>query len=145
MRRSGHPVRAADDLATRAAEQPWVLYVLGGVLVVSMAAAAVPKILGPIGQAWADWLERRRRAAVARDDADIADRDRQIAYLRGVADEQRREIARRDALIAAHAPWDWTRYDAAVKAGHDVTPPPPLVPYAPAPAGDSTPGGSTHA
>ena len=46
----------------QAINQPWVLYALGAVLVVTAVAAAVPKVLGPIGQAWAAWLESRRRA-----------------------------------------------------------------------------------
>ena len=118
----------------QAINQPWVLYVLGAVLVVTAVAAAVPKVLGPIGQAWAAWLESRRRAAVARDDADITDLRRQRDYLRGVADERLEEITRRDALIAAHAPWDRERWTAAAAAGHDVPPPPPLIPVvAPSP------------
>ena len=114
----------------QAINQPWVLYVLGAVLVVTAVAAAVPKVLGPIGQAWAAWLESRRRAAVTRDDADITDLRRQRDYLRGVADERLEEIARRDALIAAHTPWDRERWTAAAAAGHDVPPPPPLIPVA---------------
>ena len=31
----------------QAINQPWVLYVLGAVLVVTAVAAAVPKVLGP--------------------------------------------------------------------------------------------------
>ena len=77
-------------------------------------------MLGPIGQAWAAWLESRRRAYVARDDADITDLRRQRDYLRGVADERLEEITRRDALIAAHAPWDRERWTAAAAAGHDA-------------------------
>ena len=112
---------------------PWILYagLVVGVLVI--VSGAVPKILGPIGQAWAEWVLRQRTASNEADTADIAERDREIAYLKGVAAERLRELKARDQLVASHAQWDWERYGAAIKAGHEIDPPPPLIPDIPSP------------
>lgn len=119
------------DEAAAAAGHPWMLYagLVFGILI--LAATAVPKILGPLGTGLSEWAKNQRAAASDEDDADIAERDRQIAYLQGVAAERLREIKARDALVAEHSQWDWERYGAAVKAGHDVAPPPPLIPDIP--------------
>lgn len=117
------------DVATH----PAVIAAAVAAAVLIIASAALPKIAEPIGHAIDGWLERRRAAAVASDDADIAERDRQIAYLQGVAAERMREIRERDRLAAHHMPWDWERYRAAVKAGHEVDIPPPLIPDIPPP------------
>ena len=111
-----------------AAGHPWMLYAALVVGILVIIAGAVPKILGPLGEAFDERTKRARAAAVEADDADIAEADRKIAYLAGVADERLRELQARDRLIAAHAIWDRERLIAATMAGAEVSPPPPLYP-----------------
>ena len=115
------------------ATHPWMIYAGLVVGVLLLVAGAVPKFFGSLGQAWHEWLLRRRTAAVEADDADIIDLRRERDYLAGVAAERLRELRARDVLIREHAPWDWERYEAAIRAGHAVSHPPPLMPHIPPP------------
>lgn len=112
----------------------WAVYGALILFILGIATTANPKVLkifGEWGKAAEERLERQRSTAKAADDADIAERDRQIAYLQGRADEQNAEIARRDALIREHLIWDYDMYDRVVRSGHTVPHPPPLFPRAP--------------
>lgn len=82
-----------------------------------------PKYFGAWGAALHDWAMRRRLAAVERDDADIADRDRQIEYFRNLADTRAREIAGRDRITFTHRQWDMRVIEHLPP---DFPPPPPL-------------------
>lgn len=108
----------------------WIGVIVGAIV---MIAQAWPKVLGPIGESIRKWAKERRAAESEATAEEIADRDQTIAYLKGVAAERLREIRARDELAAQHAPWDWERYKAAIKAGHEVDPPPPLIPEIPPP------------
>lgn len=115
----------------------WALYGALVIFILTIIGGATDrflKIFGTWGQAAAERLDRQRSAAAAADDADIAERDRKIAYLEGVNAERLRELQARDQLIADHKNWDWERYDAAVRAGNRIDPPPPLLPILVAPA-----------
>lgn len=92
--------------------------------VIGLLATAVGTRLPLIGEGLAKFSESRRRTAAAVDDADIAERDRQIAYLQGRMDEQRAEIQSRDELVIAHQLWDRDR----LVAQPDAPKPPPLWP-----------------
>lgn len=72
-----------------------------------------------------EWSDAKRRMAVERDDADIAERDRKIAYLQGVADERLRELEARDRLVWAHQRWDRAKMSDPCGDHGD---PPPLFP-----------------
>lgn len=83
-----------------ATNHPWVLWaaVLG--IILPTLAAAFPKILGPIGQAWADWAQRQRTAALASDDHDIAEMKRAMDNLSKMLSEERalNEVHRRHIM-----------------------------------------------
>lgn len=111
-----------------AAGHPWMLYAALVVGILVIIAGAVPKILGPLGEAFDERTKRARAAAAEADDADIAEMDRKIAYLQGRVDEQLVEMRARDVLIAEHVIWDRERLMGAMMAGEDVPPPPPLYP-----------------
>lgn len=98
----------------------WVVLGMG---VLWWVVTTFPKHFGAWGAALHDWAMRRRLAAVERDDADIADRDRQIEYFRALADSRAREIAGRDRLTFQHRQWDM---DVIVHLPADFRPPPPL-------------------
>lgn len=91
---------------------------------IGLLATAIGTRLPLIGEGIAKFSESRRRTAAAVDDADIAERDRQIAYLQGRMDEQRAEIQSRDELVIAHQLWDRDR----LVAQPDAPKPPPLWP-----------------
>lgn len=120
----------------------WALYISLVMFIGSVIFAANPKFLtifGQWGEAMQERLDRQRSAAKAADDADIAERDRQIAYLRGVADERQRELEMRNELIREHAPWDWAMFEQVLKNGGEPAAPPPLIPYVPPPARQAAP------
>ena len=84
-----------------------ILVWFGIVVSVTVAVAtAAPKVLGPLGEAWAAWAEQKRERANMLDNEDIRERDRIIAYQKGVIAEQRWEIQERNRLIAEHEPFD---------------------------------------
>ena len=64
------------------------------------------------------------KAAIERDDADIAERDRLIAHLDAVAKRNRTELTERDRLAWLHQRWDQAR----MAENPDADPPPPLFP-----------------
>ena len=95
--------------------------ILAGTFVV--LAAAFPKILGPISEALSDWLEASRARAAAKDDADIVEREREKAYLQGIVDALRAELAHRDRLIAIHTAWDYEMLEGRNPPYLDPIPP----------------------
>lgn len=98
----------------------WASIIAGTLIVLS---AAFPKILGPISQGLSEWLSSSRARAVAKDEAEIADREREAAYWRGVADTLRAEIVERDRLIAAHLPFDYKMLEGHKPPYTGVIPP----------------------
>lgn len=87
---------------------PLVIYITAIVGLALLVFGALPKI----ANSWTEFLAARRRTAVDRDDADIAELKRQLANLT-------------DAL-PSHAKWDREVYQALMRLGEDVEPPPPL-------------------
>lgn len=80
-------------------------------------------VLGILGRSFIasfrTWADEKRRIAVQKDDADIADLKRQVDNLvqwREVKDQRDRE----------HSAWDREVYRRCVEAGIDIDAPPPL-------------------
>ena len=109
------------ELALRTGLPVWLVGGAGGIYLV---AQVFPRILGPVSQAIHDWTRTRRQAAVERDDADIAERDRLITHLDAVVKRNRTELAERDRLAWLHQRWDQAR----MAENPDADPPPPLFP-----------------
>lgn len=110
---------------------PVILYVTVFLMAGWIVATIFPQITGKFQDAVKQTTANRRAAAADADDADIADLTRERNYLAGVAAERLRELQARDRLIAAHMVWDRERYNAAISAGHDIRPAPPLHPELP--------------
>lgn len=129
---------------------PLMVYAAVAVALLVLVASAVPKILGPIGKGLADWSRSRREARIASEDADMADVQRQIAYLteQRVEDQKRHTRERKEdreafeAQLRAwaareerwrgewhqHISWDHELIHLALQ--HGVTPPPrPAPPF----------------
>ena len=119
------------DALTRPSAVPWVI----GLGILTMIMTAAPKWFGGAGDAWVAWLNGRRRAAEARDDADIKDLRRQVenltAELERVRDEvraTRSEMRRRDAALHDHYPWDVQAYQLIIAhLGEGAIGPPPSL------------------
>ena len=105
------------------------------VAVAVVIAGSVPKVLGPLGKGLDEWQARRRAARLADDDADIRERDRQIAFLERRLAEQdahhaayRRRVAAREARWRAerihHDAWDYRAARDAAAAGRPLPPAP---------------------
>jgi len=122
--------------AAREAMDPtvWTL-LLGGIVA---AAAAFPKVLGNINKGLEDWVMNKRRAAEQKDDADIADLQRQVEHLSRYVHEIRGDIIRRDACLSLHSSWDYKAVQLITSLGGVIEPPPPLWPLrnSPEPPGD---------
>lgn len=100
------------------------VWLVGVALSALFIAQVFPRLLGPIGTGLDAWATRRRQAAVAKDDADIADRDRQLIYLQAQRAEDHAYRQAHDAVLVAHAAWDREQLDRC----QPDTPPPPLWP-----------------
>lgn len=70
-------------MEAQALTDPLVVWVGIGLVILVMVAEKFPKILGPLGDGIAEWQRDRRAARAAKDDADLAEKDRVIANLRG--------------------------------------------------------------
>ena len=97
-----------------------VVFVCGAIFV----AQAAPKIFGPLGKLIKELGDSRRRAAVEKDDADIAERNRQIAYLNERVKTLTEDHRVRDHLIYEHLGWD----QQAMKQCPELGLAPPLWP-----------------
>lgn len=109
-------------------ENPIIIYVSIFVMAIGLLAAAVPKAFGAFGQTWSDWVNKRRQIAAFKNDADSQEKDKQIAYLKGVNDEKPRLIEEFEHLIYQHLDWDYQRYSELVGLGKQPSPPPTLWP-----------------
>lgn len=98
-------------------ESPVVVWVLVAVAVAIAIATAVPKILGPLSQAWIDFVDARRRLAIEADDADIREKNRQIRFL----EEERKNL---EIYLRTMENYAWTAYYKCREAGIEVQPPP---------------------
>jgi hypothetical protein len=96
---------------------PLIVWVAIGTGILVIIATAVPKILVPLSDSWLKLIEQRQRVQSERDDADLAERDRQIRYLR-------EELAKRDAYLNDLDAWVWKTYAAMRQAGINTSPPP---------------------
>lgn len=72
-----------------AAQHPALLYVVLGVSILITISGAVPKILGPLGEAFKARAEAARAAAADADDADIKELHRQIQNLTLLLEQER--------------------------------------------------------
>lgn len=106
-------------------QHPWVIWAAVVAFVLPVLAAAFPKILGPISQAWADWATRQRTAATDADDHDIAEMKRAMDNMGSMLKEERAQNASYRALIA-----DLYRYILAAQRDpqhlHDEVPNPDI-------------------
>lgn len=123
------------DLIEAAGGSPivvWLVVIIGLALMISTAA---PKVLGPISQAIFDTAEKFRVNAARRDDADLADLNRQVRYLRGrvhsleeALDRLRAEWSARyrrwSAEKRAHDRWDYEASRALLSHEPPFDPPP---------------------
>lgn len=107
---------------------PWILYAALLISIMVMIAQAIPKVGGSISKALADWASSQRAASADADDADIAERDREIAYIKGIAAERLRELRAFHDLANEHRPWDIHHFDKALSSDPNAKPPPPLIP-----------------
>lgn len=96
---------------------PLIVWVAIGTGILVIIATAVPKILGPLSDSWSKLIEQRLGRHAAQLSADLAERDRQIRYLR-------EELAKRDAYLNDLDAWAWNTYAAMRQAGIDTSPPP---------------------
>lgn len=92
-----------------------VVWVTAGAAAFIVLLGLVPKI----GETWTKWLETKRRIAVDRDDADMAELRRQVGNLQ---DWRQETVARQ----MKHSAWDRKAYRALVELGQDIGPPPDL-------------------
>lgn len=93
----------------------WPIYVSAAVTCIVVVIGLVPKV----GEGWTKWLETKRRVAVNKDDADIADLQRQVSNLQA----WRTETMERQRK---HAGWDREAYRELIRLGADISPPPDL-------------------
>lgn len=98
------------------------MWVVGAVASLLLVSQAFPNVLGPVSRGLASWADRRRQAVQAKDDADIAERDRQIRYLQQRLEVRQREDNERDRAAVRHRVWDL----AAVDKYPDLGTPPSL-------------------
>jgi len=107
--------------------QPVVIYVAIIVFALTALGTAIPKALGPISKFMGEWSTQRRVAAIERDDADIADMKRQVAYLtrRLHRMDEREQRWRRE--LNQHVAWDTTAITVASRHGAELPPVPPLM------------------
>lgn len=101
-----------NEVVTKASDSNIVLWVTIVTVVVGILARSFSETLRK-------WADERRRMAVERDDADIADLKRQVQNLQQWRTDQ--ETRNRD-----HTAWDRRAYTELVKAGIDIDPPPSL-------------------
>lgn len=93
-------------MPTDVSSSPIFIYfgVFFGILV--LAATAVPRILGPLGTAFADWTKQRRRVATETDDARVSDMLVDIEYLNAEIARVKGVIRTLNELIRVHEEWD---------------------------------------
>lgn len=108
------------------ADSPIVLYVLGGLGLFAIAAAAFRKE----SDKWGAWVAERRRAAVSRDDARVTDLTGDVQYLHQAVNVLRRDLRARDELARIHSQWDHAMILRILKMDPtaDFPSPPSLIP-----------------
>lgn len=116
---------------------PVMVYLLGAALIVHLVIKLYPSAFGSLGRHLDERAARKRQAAVERDDADIAELQRQTRYLlkrsaaMGALIAELREGQRQhDLFLAAHARWDRHMIASLIAADPTVDIPdlPPLWP-----------------
>ena len=97
---------------------------------IMIAATIFAGVLGILSRSFLstfrEWSDAKRRTAIERDDADIADLKRQVDNLTArIEASDERERSQRHYLTE-HAKWDRKAYAALVQAGIDIDPPPSI-------------------
>ena len=125
---------------------PWVIQALAVIFILTIAAQAFPKILGPWQSTVEGLVNGRRRTKAAGRDADVSALSLQVDNMQTVLEETRAELAmsraelrafrtetrdhqrRHDEVLGAHAEWDRQMLQLVASLGGRPFPVPPLWP-----------------
>jgi hypothetical protein len=111
------------------ASHPTVVWTVIATACLTVIILAAARLAGPLSE----MFEQRRKYKQRIEDARIVDLSNQVDHLAGrIYTLEGREV-RRDRYLVEHAQWDHELMMAAIAAGLDVSPPPPLRPPLDAP------------
>ena len=128
---------------------PWVIQALAVIFILTIAAQAFPKILGPWQSTVEGLVNGRRRTKAAGRDADVSALSLQVDNMQTVLEETRAELAmsrselaafraetrtyqqKHDETLGLHSRWDRGMIQLVVSLGGTPLPPMPLYPDVP--------------
>lgn len=116
------------DSPADVATHPVVVYTTVIAVAGYVLATAIAKVVGPLAEAMESAAERRRQYRQRAEDARILDLSSQVDHLAGRVWTLEQSADRQATYLTLHAAWDHEVTMAALAAGVEVPPAPPLRP-----------------
>ena len=114
---------------------PWMIQALAVIFILTIAAQAAPRFLGPLQQTVEAFVNGQRRTKTAERDADVSALRDQVDTLQHLLEDTRDDVRAllraQDThyhVLQAHALWDQAMIRAVIESGGRPPPRPPLWP-----------------